>query len=315
MADARSDVYAAGLMLFEMLTGTKAVDGDTAIHVAYQHVHGGMPSPSSRVARPRRRRSTSSSPPPRPATPTTDRRTPPPSSRSSGAPARSLTRRPWTPALRARLPSRRPPLPTATAALPMHRAGGSRPAVRRGRDPARTPTPAPRPAPTAAPLEGVVVAGPRRAPVVGTVAGGRPSWLGAHRRAHRVVLHPRPRRHGHRAVGRRAHPGRGRGRRCARPTCPPRSPRRSTRRVPKDQVISTDPGAGDTIRRGADGLARGVQGAGALRGAAGRRHDAGRGHHPHRGGQPRRRRRHARSSTRACPTARSSPPTPGRGRA
>lgn len=50
VADARSDVYAAGLMLFEMLTGTKAFTGETAIHVAYQHVHGGVPSPSSRVA-------------------------------------------------------------------------------------------------------------------------------------------------------------------------------------------------------------------------------------------------------------------------
>jgi eukaryotic-like serine/threonine-protein kinase len=50
IADARSDVYAAGLMLFEMLTGTKAFTGETAIHVAYQHVHGGVPNPSSRVA-------------------------------------------------------------------------------------------------------------------------------------------------------------------------------------------------------------------------------------------------------------------------
>ena len=49
IADARSDVYAAGLMLFEMLTGTKAFTGETAIHVAYQHVHGGVPVPSSRV--------------------------------------------------------------------------------------------------------------------------------------------------------------------------------------------------------------------------------------------------------------------------
>ncbi|WP_460625721.1 Stk1 family PASTA domain-containing Ser/Thr kinase [Intrasporangium mesophilum] len=49
MADQRSDVYAAGLLLFEMLTGRKAVTGDTPIQIAYQHVHGSIPEPSSIV--------------------------------------------------------------------------------------------------------------------------------------------------------------------------------------------------------------------------------------------------------------------------
>ena len=48
-ADPRSDVYAAGLLLFEMLTGRKAVSGDTPIQIAYQHVHGTIPAASSIV--------------------------------------------------------------------------------------------------------------------------------------------------------------------------------------------------------------------------------------------------------------------------
>ena len=50
VADARSDVYAAGLLLLEMLTGEKAFAGDSPIHVAYQHVHGAVPAPSSRAS-------------------------------------------------------------------------------------------------------------------------------------------------------------------------------------------------------------------------------------------------------------------------
>ena len=49
-ADQRSDVYAAGLLLFEMLTGRKAVTGDTPIQIAYRHVHQGVPRPSSIVS-------------------------------------------------------------------------------------------------------------------------------------------------------------------------------------------------------------------------------------------------------------------------
>lgn len=49
VADPRSDIYSAGLVLSEMLTGVKAFPGDSPIHVAYQHVHGQVPPPSSRV--------------------------------------------------------------------------------------------------------------------------------------------------------------------------------------------------------------------------------------------------------------------------
>ena len=49
VSDARSDVYAAGLVLYEMLTGQKAFAGDSPIAVAYQHVHGSVPVPSATV--------------------------------------------------------------------------------------------------------------------------------------------------------------------------------------------------------------------------------------------------------------------------
>jgi serine/threonine-protein kinase len=49
VADARSDVYAAGVMLFELLTGHQPYQGDNPMSVAYRHVHDRVPAPSSLV--------------------------------------------------------------------------------------------------------------------------------------------------------------------------------------------------------------------------------------------------------------------------
>jgi len=48
-ADPRSDVYAAGILLYEMLTGVPPYQGDTALSVAYRHVNDSVPAPSARA--------------------------------------------------------------------------------------------------------------------------------------------------------------------------------------------------------------------------------------------------------------------------
>jgi serine/threonine-protein kinase len=49
VADSRSDVYAAAIVIFEMITGEKPFAGDTPIQIAYMHVNEKIPLLSSKV--------------------------------------------------------------------------------------------------------------------------------------------------------------------------------------------------------------------------------------------------------------------------
>ena len=48
-SDARTDVYAAGILLYEMITGRQPFVGETPIQVAFQHVNSDIPAASDRV--------------------------------------------------------------------------------------------------------------------------------------------------------------------------------------------------------------------------------------------------------------------------
>jgi serine/threonine-protein kinase len=50
ISDERSDIYAVGVVLFELITGRKPYEGESPIQIAYKHVNERIPAPSSIVS-------------------------------------------------------------------------------------------------------------------------------------------------------------------------------------------------------------------------------------------------------------------------